>query len=411
MNRKALYYPYIHIHDVNWLKGTLLLFSEVRRMLPDRFTPHDDEEVRAFAASSSDRPALLSPANLWTRRARAAQEALARRLLADARDPDFISRYGRAVTRQARAPDDKGFQIHQEKLAEPLKDALRFTEMAWDPDLPESYDRDAAYVELHPRVGEAVMSTLAIAAAMGEGLDIVGDHRSGHLHECLLEKRADEIYDAWLHPSDLQAAPGRPDAEDLFEFLIGLTCDVTALTPDALCALQADRDPLRRLIEQLRVLASEMPATDPGRDRETYFRDAISMVLHSWRSDRSNMPAYWRKFFGEGLADTSQRFVEKVADNLMSGGEKAVMGGVSGATAVGIGGGGIAAMATAAIAGAGVGLAIGIVFHGVRSYFRTRRAEKDSPYRYLTLMEREGVVFRSDLGMAPRPATHGPTSA
>ena len=135
------------------------------------------------------------------------------------------------------------------------------------------------------------------------------------------------------------------------------------------------------------------------------------MVLQGWRSDRSNMPAYWRKFFGEGLADTSQQFVEKVADTLTSGGEKAVMGGVSGATAAGIGGGGIAAMATAAIAGAGVGLAIGIMFHGVRSYFRMRGADKDSPYRYLTLMEREGVVFRSDLGMAPRPASHGLTSA
>ncbi len=49
MNQKALYYPYIHIQDVNWLKATLLLFSEVRRMMPVQFTPEDSEEVRAFA--------------------------------------------------------------------------------------------------------------------------------------------------------------------------------------------------------------------------------------------------------------------------------------------------------------------------------------------------------------------------
>jgi hypothetical protein len=404
MNQKALYYPYIHIYDVNWLKATLLLFSEVRRMLPEEFTPSDSDEVRAFAAPSSERPPLLSPADLWTRRAQAAQQALARRLLADAMDPDFFLRYDRAATRQALAPDDMGFQIHQAKLAEPLKDALGSTGLAWQPGVSEPYDRHAAYVELHPRIGEAVMSTLAIAAATGEGLDIVGDHRSGRLHECLLEKRADEIYDAWLHPSDLQAPPRRPDAEDLFEFLVGLTCDVSALTPDALYALQTDRDPLRRLIERLRVIASAIPATDAGRDRETYFRDAVSTALQGWRADRSNMPAYWRKFFGEGLADTSQQSVEKVADNLTSSGEKALMGGgVSGATVAGIGGGGVAAMAAAAIVGAGVGLTIGIVFHGVRSYFRMRGADRDSPYRYLTLMERQGVVFRSDLGMAPRP--------
>jgi hypothetical protein len=29
MNQKALYYPYIHIQDLNWLKATLLLFSRL----------------------------------------------------------------------------------------------------------------------------------------------------------------------------------------------------------------------------------------------------------------------------------------------------------------------------------------------------------------------------------------------
>lgn len=34
MTSGALYYPYIHIHDIEWLKGTLLLFDSVSRMLP-----------------------------------------------------------------------------------------------------------------------------------------------------------------------------------------------------------------------------------------------------------------------------------------------------------------------------------------------------------------------------------------
>jgi hypothetical protein len=89
MNQRALYYPYIHIHDVNWLKATLLLFFEVRRMLPGNFTPDDSEEVRAFAERS---PSLLSGADLWTRRANAAQKALARRLSADAQDATFLER-------------------------------------------------------------------------------------------------------------------------------------------------------------------------------------------------------------------------------------------------------------------------------------------------------------------------------
>jgi hypothetical protein len=399
MNEKALYYPYIHIRDVDWLKATLLLFSEVRRMLPGGgFTPDDNEEVRAFAEWSLNRPTLLSSADLWTPRAIAAQEVLAKRLVEDAQDAAFRSKYDRIATQQATVPGDPGFQIHQEKLAEPLKDALRSTGLAWKPHSPEPYDHFEKYVELHPRVGEAVMSTIAIAAATGEGLDIVGDNRSGHLHNCLLEKKADEIYDAWLHPPALQAAPQEPDAEELFEFLVGFPCDLSALTPDALAALQDDREPLRKLVDQLRVLASRIPAMDPGDERKKYFRNVASDVLKDWRSDRSNMSAYWRKFFGEGLTDTSQKFVEKVAENIVSSS-------AAGAAGAAVAGGGTAAMAIAAVASAGVGLAVGVVFHGVKSYFRMRSAEENSPYRYLTLMEQAGVVFRSDLGTSA-PSDH-----
>jgi hypothetical protein len=34
--------------------------------------------------------------------------------------------------------------------------------LAWQPHSPEPYDYYAEYVELHPRVGEAVISTLAV---------------------------------------------------------------------------------------------------------------------------------------------------------------------------------------------------------------------------------------------------------
>ena len=423
MNEKALYYPYIHIHDVNWLKATLLLFSEVRRMLPGQVAPSDPSEITRFAERE-----LLTPANLWTPRATNAQTVLAERLTTDAHDPRFRSTYDCFATREAIAPSDLGFQIHQEKLAQPLRDALRRTGLAWQPFNSEPYSF-SEYVELNPRVGEAVMSTLAVAAATGEGLDIVGDRRSGQLHNCLLEKKGDEIYKAWLHPPALLPPPRQPEGQDLFEFLVGFPCDLSAVTPDALAAL--DREPLRNLITRLREIAlDKIPAMDPGPERETYFRDAASKVLEEWRRDRSNLPAYWRTFFGQGTADTSQKFVEKVADKLTSGGEKATGsvaaaavgsgvagaaagGGVAGATAGGVAalaGTGAAGLVTAAVASAGVGLAIGVVFHGVKSYFRMRKNEEDSPYRFLTLMEQAGVVFRSDLGTAPAARRQKPTS-
>jgi hypothetical protein len=46
--RDALYYPFIHITDVNWLKATLLCFPGVRRMVPQSYVPTDSDAVREF---------------------------------------------------------------------------------------------------------------------------------------------------------------------------------------------------------------------------------------------------------------------------------------------------------------------------------------------------------------------------
>ncbi len=403
MNDKALYYPYIHIQDVNWLKATLLLFSEVRRMIPGTFTPNDRRGVRAFAEFLPDGTQLLSPAELWSPRAVEAQNLLAKQLLKDAEDPSFCMKYGSVEARKLTKPGALGFQINPQKLTDRLQHALRESGLAWRPQNFERFDLREEYVELHPQVGQAVMSTLAVAVAMGEGLDIVGDRRSGQLHNCLLQKAPEKIYDAWLHPAALQAAPKQPDAAEVFEFLVGFHCDLSKLTPIKLAALGQNREPLRKLIARLREQASEIPAMDPGPGRVKRFKDLASDVLKEWRRDRKNLTHYWRAFFGDsGLTGTSEKFVEKAADNFASAGEKAATGAAGGVTAAASGGGGIATMATSAVLGASVGLAIGVVFHGMKSYFKMCSDEGDSQYRFLTLMEKSGVVFRSDLGTAPR---------
>ena len=55
LDRDALYYPYIHITDVNWLKATLLSFPQVRRIVPRDFDLNDSEEVRPFRSGTGAR--------------------------------------------------------------------------------------------------------------------------------------------------------------------------------------------------------------------------------------------------------------------------------------------------------------------------------------------------------------------
>jgi hypothetical protein len=86
-----------------------------------------------------------------------------------AHDPfDFITTYGRAGTRQAayslvsEAADIWGnrelgqtFQIHSSKVLGDLIDFLWTLNLAWN---PEGFSDGPNYIEMHPRLGEAVMA-------------------------------------------------------------------------------------------------------------------------------------------------------------------------------------------------------------------------------------------------------------
>jgi hypothetical protein len=62
VNRYALYYPYINIHDANWLKGTVLAFQKVRRIVPNPNTLKDQAITREYEESWARRESFLS---LW----------------------------------------------------------------------------------------------------------------------------------------------------------------------------------------------------------------------------------------------------------------------------------------------------------------------------------------------------------
>jgi hypothetical protein len=84
MERDALYYPNIYIHDVDWLKRTLLIFPHVARIVPGSFVPNDVREIWEFerVLGRGDQP-LLRRANLQTSSVWTAQERLAAMLQRD----------------------------------------------------------------------------------------------------------------------------------------------------------------------------------------------------------------------------------------------------------------------------------------------------------------------------------------
>lgn len=102
MADRALYYPYIHIRDVEWLKGTLLLFNQVRRMTPVPGRQVDDGPIDTFTQWRGGRAPLVVSAKLSSKQALAAQVQLAQHLCENAKDRNFRLRFGRSAAEAMR---------------------------------------------------------------------------------------------------------------------------------------------------------------------------------------------------------------------------------------------------------------------------------------------------------------------
>jgi hypothetical protein len=387
----ALYYPYIHIHDVNWLKANLIIFPCVKRMLPMEYMP-SDYDVYPFTQPFHNHKPLLRPAMLLADRSIEAQEMLASRLERDSKSNSFLRKYGRDGARESVAKSDLGFQIHAQKLSSELKEVLdnkklpEGKRLAWPPINRELYDVDKGYIEVHPRIGEAVMSTIAIACAQSEGLDIVGDARSGELHRTLLEQDLDSVYDSWLSPNKKLEPPRKLTGAKLMEYILGFKGDLSDLSVEKLHQLTEQREPIDKLIAALKQRAEEIRSMDEGPQMDEAFKDATNDVIKAWKDDRKSFKGFAKTFFGVDSVRIATDFARTVAGKTIEAVEKK--------------GGWFGSMLTGGLVGGGPGLVIGLLAHSGLTYYRIDQREKNSPYRFLTTLEKHGVLFRSEVPVA-----------
>jgi hypothetical protein len=384
MEKDALYYPYIRIRSVDWLKRTLLIFPHVVRIVPDGFPTQDDKEIWKFENIEGvwGKP-LLQRARLNTHGVRRAQDDLVERLEGYIKsDPNFASKFRRGsfsqglvgrvaekiLTLRGRSEATE-VMIHSGKMTHRLNYFLHRQKLSWRSETPDYQ----GFIAVHPRIGEAIMSTLAIACAKDTGLDIVTD--SGNLHRCLIEQDEKGVFDAWIEGRDqVRSAPARRAKGDrLFELIVFQHCDPNKLTAERIAQLGDDRAAISALRTALNKIAAKIPAMQDEKQFEDRLRAAVYEGLSHWERDKVNMAKVAREIFGfEGL--------KAAGDSLTKALEHWAPAAAAGA-------------ASGTLLGAGPGIAIGLMVHGLTSWGRVRKHSQKSPFRYLTKLEKAGVVF------------------
>lgn len=403
----ALNYPYVRVRDVEWLKRTLLVFPHVVRMTPgsERGAPADDHQIALFTYPRNDEEVpLLRPARLDLQHVYECQlelrNELESRITAD--PMAFRTRFGKSAARSdARGSIEKAtpwerrldlganFQIHPYKLGA-LTKILLDEKLAWEPK-PGTVDHPG-YLEMHSVLGEAIMATLATACAEAEGLQVVTEFPK--FHGKLIGTPREKILGACI---DGPKGEGKVTGEHILEFIVYRQCEVGMLAQEGIYELHEERKALadfRGKLEELAAKEFTGPIYDTG-VREEKVKDLLADIFRQWDKERAALAGTGRRFFGEGVLAEPRKFIEKIGETLLK--PEAGLAGAGGAALAG------APLATHAVTAgssltpvlitAGFGFVVGVVVRSIESWGRARQAAKDSPFRYLTALERQGVTF------------------
>jgi hypothetical protein len=360
LDRPALYYPYIHIHDPNWLKATLLCFQQVRRMVPGGFSLKDSEEVKKFRTlkDASGEP-LLYEESLETSSVHQAQGRLVTRLI---QHKDLVKqRFSQAATEKEYGTEANGFQVHTGKVLKELREHLVFEELGW---YPREEGADHHWLALHPRLGEALMSVIAIALAKSKGLDIVTP--SSRVHHALAAQDEAEVF------SDLFKLEGEPKtasvqevADELAEVVLVHCFDLSRLSPEQIAELIKEGKDLRPFKNGLVPVAASLGDILDPEERERRLIGKAEEVIEAWRAYRESLPG----FAAKAIVSAAELTLPALAIQAMSN-----------------------ASSTLTLAAA-TGLVISLATYKGLNIWREFKKDTTSPYQYLSRISEAGALL------------------
>ena len=384
IEQDTLFYPYANFPSEAWLKATLLLSPHVYRMVAEGYQPRlDTPFMREARGVRTNGVPLVEHPQLWSKSAGAAQELLLNRLKKDIKaiGPPFLKKFGKSAAR-AVAKTPEGFQMHRGKMLRELELELNQLELAWTPQHPD----DHGYLELHPAIGQAVLGSIAVACAADRGLSVIGDAADDgcqRLNQLVPASDFNAVYDEFVHGKKRTPVSEGGTHQAAVDILLYNHSDASSVTLKDLVDLSKDRDPIRKLKARLQELAEQIPPMLDSELRASRLEQVAHAALEEWDSDRPSFRGALRRFFGRDLAKAASELVKGSFDKWADLRNASISAGA----AVNIGG------AAAQYLGPIGGFGVGVVVHGISSGVSELTRRNRSPYRFLSMAKKKGVVW------------------
>jgi hypothetical protein len=363
-DRDALYYPYIHFRNDEWVKLTLLTFGRLRRIVPYRFKETRDSalvtELRRLNGSHCGY--LIREEYLGSL---AVKDAQTKMLEVLTQHEDYIrAQYSKENAKLDYGERFESFLMHRGKL-EGLLDKLTEWKIAWNPQPINMNEYEPGEPEewfaMHPKLGEAIMSNFAIAVARDQGLDIVT--YKADLHHKIAASTDEGVFAKLLGENPRpQVASKEANINDLAEITLSMNFDFTKLTAKNIADLIHDGKDLKNFKDSLVKDAFSIPPIEDPIERHRRLKEAARGVMDRWLSYKQSLP----QFALDCILDTTD---VKLPDQI------AALVGASSYTEL----------------GAGAGLAIGFLGYSGVKVFRKYQENQKSPLQYLTKIQNGGA--------------------
>jgi hypothetical protein len=327
--RFALYYPYIHIRSENWLKSALLAFQKVNRIVPYRNTLSDDEITQEYSELlGPDETPLLNQANFNTERVKAAQKYLFERLK---QNEAALAPYTEGNTPDEWKKGDEAFQLHRLKILDAaFSDWLVEKKLAWNTREFEEHDT-FLWLTMHPRLGAALMTVLALALAKENGFNVVTPSRKAH--KALLANTTEHVLAKLLNgaiPPDDDLG-GEVTVQELCQVVLMTGFDLTRLKPTDIRDMVRDggKD-LRKFYGKLSRLADNIPPEMADEERARRLKAKAEEVLEDWRGCTEKLPQL-KESVKEAVTEKGlEKAVDAAKDAVVAGSFIHFLGGVPG---------------------------------------------------------------------------------
>jgi len=231
---------------------------------------------------------------------------------------------------------------------------------------------------VHPVIGELIMSTLAMACAQDEGFDVVTD--DGRVHHNVIAHDVSGLYKTFLHGDVGNLQRHKATERKLCELIIFQQCDASKLTPETLVELSKDREAIDAFQAALGRIAEKIPEMQNAEAFEDRLKAGVDDALGAWQLDKLNMSKVSKEMFGRELFRPAEGFVKNLVEKF-------------GPSAIGAAGGAASAGVSGILVGAAGGFIVALLVHGLTSWSKAAERAQNSPYRYLTQIEKAGVAF------------------